>query len=56
MRKFVKPTQEELRHRLTPLQWEVTQNSATERPWLNEYNEEFRPGIYVDITTGEPLF
>ncbi len=47
---------EELRKRLTPLQWEVTQNGATERPFVNEYDEEFRPGIYVDITDGTPLF
>lgn len=47
---------EELRRRLTPLQWEVTQNAATERPFINEYDQEFRPGIYVDITDGTPLF
>ncbi|MBD5224663.1 MAG: peptide-methionine (R)-S-oxide reductase MsrB [Bacteroidales bacterium] len=47
---------EELRRRLTPLQWEVTQNGATERPFVNEYDDEFRPGIYVDITDGTPLF
>ncbi len=47
---------EELRSRLTPLQWEVTQNGATERPFTNEYDHEFRPGIYVDITDGTPLF
>ena len=47
---------EELRRRLTPLQWEVTQNGATERPFVNEYDHEFRPGIYVDITDGTPLF
>ncbi len=46
----------ELRARLTPLQWEVTQNGATERPYDNEYDREFRPGIYVDITDGTPLF
>lgn len=46
----------ELRARLTPLQWEVTQNGATERPYFNEYDNEFRPGIYVDITDGTPLF
>ena len=34
----------------------VTQNAATERPFVNEYDDEFRKGIYVDITTGEPLF
>lgn len=47
---------EELRKRLTPLQWEVTQNAATERPFVNEYDHEFRRGIYVDITDGTPLF
>jgi len=47
---------EELRRRLTPLQWEVTQNAATERPFVNEYDHEFRHGIYVDITDGTPLF
>lgn len=46
----------ELRKRLTPLQWEVTQNCATERPFVNEYDNEFRRGIYVDIVDGEPLF
>lgn len=46
----------ELRKRLTPLQWEVTQNGATERPFVNEYDNEFRKGIYVDITDGTPLF
>lgn len=46
----------ELRRRLTPLQWEVTQNGATERPFENDYDHEFRPGIYVDITDGTPLF
>lgn len=46
----------ELKARLTPLQWEVTQNGATERPFINEYDHEFRRGIYVDITDGTPLF
>lgn len=46
----------DLRKRLTPLQWEVTQNGATERPFINEYDHEFRPGIYVDIVDGTPLF
>lgn len=49
-------SREELRKRLTPLQWEVTQNGATERPFTNEYDHEFRKGIYVDITDGTPLF
>lgn len=49
-------SKEELRKRLTPLQWEVTQNAATERPFTNEYDREFRKGIYVDIVDGTPLF
>jgi peptide methionine sulfoxide reductase msrA/msrB len=50
------PDKEALKSSLTPLQYEVTQNSATEPPFRNEYCSNFRPGIYVDITTGEPLF
>lgn len=49
-------SKEDLRSRLTPLQWEVTQHGATERPFDNEYDHEFRRGIYVDITDGTPLF
>lgn len=41
---------------LTPLQYEVTQNSATEPPFDNEYYNNFEEGIYVDIISGEPLF
>lgn len=52
----IKESKEQLRSRLTPLQWEVTQNAATERPFVNEYDHEFRPGIYVDIVDGTPLF
>lgn len=55
-RKASKEDKTELKKRLTPLQWEVTQNGATERPFVNEYDDEFRPGIYVDITDGTPLF
>lgn len=47
---------DDLKERLTPLQYEVTQNAATEAPYTNEYDQEFRTGIYVDITNGEPLF
>lgn len=53
---YQKPSQAELRKQLTPEQYAVTQESATERPFANEYWNEFREGIYVDITTGEPLF
>ncbi len=51
-----KKDKETLRQRLTPLQWEVTQNGATEQPYNNAYDNEFRKGIYIDITDGTPLF
>ena len=47
---------EVLRTKLTDIQFEVTQNNATEPPFKNEYYDHFERGIYVDITTGEPLF
>lgn len=47
---------EELRARLTDIQYQVTQEDATEPPFQNEYYNEFRDGIYVDVVTGEPLF
>jgi methionine-R-sulfoxide reductase len=53
---YAKADLQQLKAKLTPLQYEVTQNAATERPYQNEYYDEFREGIYVDITTGEPLF
>lgn len=53
---YQKQSQEELKKTLTELQYAVTQEADTERPFTNEYDHEFRPGIYVDITTGEPLF
>jgi peptide methionine sulfoxide reductase msrA/msrB len=46
----------ELRERLTPLQYDVTQNNATERPFDNEFHDHKEEGIYVDIVSGEPLF
>ena len=42
--------------KLTPLQYKVTQENETEPPFQNEYWNEKRPGIYVDVVTGEPLF
>ena len=51
-----KPADEVLRRTLTPLQYEVTQEEGTEPPFRNEYNDNKRPGIYVDIVSGEPLF
>lgn len=53
---YVKPPVNELKARLTPLQFAVTQNEDTERPFKNEYWNEKRQGIYVDIVSGEPLF
>ena len=50
------PDTSELRKNLTATQYEVTQNSATEPPFQNEFWNAFNPGIYVDVTTGEPLF
>jgi len=46
----------ELRSRLTPLQYEVTQREGTEPAFRNEYWDEHRDGIYVDVVSGEPLF
>ncbi len=54
--KFVKPSKEELQKTLTPLQYNVTQEEGTERPFKNEYWDNKRDGIYVDIVSGEPLF
>ncbi|HET6330420.1 MAG TPA: bifunctional methionine sulfoxide reductase B/A protein, partial [Holophagaceae bacterium] len=51
-----KPDQAELKQRLTPLQYEVTQHAATEPPFRNTYWDNHRDGLYVDIVSGEPLF
>ena len=53
---FAKPPDEELKKKLTALQFQVTQEEGTERPFDNEYDENKRPGIYVDVVSGEPLF
>lgn len=53
---YMKPSKEELKKRLTPLQYKVTQENGTEPPFNNEYHDNKRPGIYVDIVSGEPLF
>lgn len=52
----LKPSDRELRKRLTPMQYEVTQNNGTEPPFQNEYYDHEEEGIYVDIVSGEPLF
>lgn len=53
---YKKPDDATLRSKLTAEQYAVTQKSATEKPFQNAYWDEFREGIYVDVTTGEPLF
>ncbi len=53
---LVKPSPAELRAKLTPLQYQVTQEEGTEPPFKNEYWDNKRPGIYLDIVSGEPLF
>lgn len=55
-RTYSKPSLEELQRRLTPLQFRVTQESATEPPFRNAYWDHHEVGLYVDIATGEPLF
>ncbi len=56
MKDFGKPADAELRQRLTPLQYKVTQQDGTEPPFRNEYWDNHEPGIYVDVVSGEPLF
>src|SRR5258706_3404047 len=51
-----KPSDAELRQKLTPLQYEVTQHEATERAFDNEYWNNHQQGIYVDVVSGEALF
>jgi len=51
-----KPPKEELKKILTPLQYKVTQENGTEPPFNNEYWDNKKEGIYVDVVSGEPLF
>ncbi len=53
---FEKPKEAELKRRLTPEQYAVTQQDATERPYHNAYWDNHEPGLYVDVVSGEPLF
>ena len=53
---YEKPSQEVLKESLTEEAYRVTQEAATEAPFTNAYDQTFEEGIYVDITTGEPLF
>ena len=52
----MKPSKEELKKRLTSMQYKVTQEEGTEPPFTNEYADNKKEGIYVDIVSGEPLF
>ncbi len=56
MQKFTKPPAAELKQKLNPMQYAVTQNAATEPPFRNEFWNNHKPGIYVDIVSGQPLF
>jgi methionine-R-sulfoxide reductase len=56
MTEYKKPSDSELKQRLTPTQYQVTQHEGTERPFQNEYWNNHEAGIYVDIVSGEPLF
>jgi peptide methionine sulfoxide reductase msrA/msrB len=53
---YAKPSDAQIKRRLTPLQYEVTQHEATEPPFENDYWDNKKEGIYVDIVSGEPLF
>ncbi|MGZ3696276.1 MAG: peptide-methionine (R)-S-oxide reductase MsrB [Bdellovibrionota bacterium] len=54
--KFNKPDTDELKKKLSPLQYQVTQEEGTERPFQNTYWDNKAEGIYVDVVSGEPLF
>lgn len=53
---YTKPSDSELKEKLTPIQYLVTQKNDTERPYTNEYVDNHAVGLYVDVVTGEPLF
>ena len=53
---YKKPSDEQLKKNLSDLEYDVTQNSATEKPYSSEYDDFYQEGIYVDIVSGEPLF
>src|SRR5690348_15095242 len=56
MSDYTKPSDDQLKQTLTPLQYKVTQHEGTEAPFQNEYWDNHEPGIYVDVVSGEPLF
>ena len=56
MTDYRRPSDDELRQRLTPEQYRVTQEEGTDPPFRNQYWDNHEPGIYVDVASGEPLF
>jgi len=54
--KYIKPSDDELKEKLEPLEYEVTQKNGTEQAFDNKYWDNKKPGIYVDVVSGEPLF
>ena len=56
MTDYHKPNDAELKSKLSPIQYQVTQREGTESPYHNEYWDNHEPGIYVDVVSGEPLF
>ncbi|UCH81166.1 MAG: peptide-methionine (R)-S-oxide reductase MsrB [Nitrospiraceae bacterium] len=54
--KYSKPSDDEIRKKLTPIQYKVSREDGTERAFDNEYWDNKKEGIYVDIASGEPLF
>jgi methionine-R-sulfoxide reductase len=55
-KRFVRPDKQDIKNRLTPMQYSVTQENGTEPPFNNEFWDHKEQGIYVDIVSGEPLF
>ena len=56
MKKYKKPSADDLKEKLSDVQYQVTQENATESPFSSSYDKHFDEGIYVDVATGEPLF
>jgi methionine-R-sulfoxide reductase len=56
MERFPKPSAQDLKQKLTPMQFAVTQHAATEPAFRNEFWDNKKPGLYVDIVSGQPLF
>lgn len=55
-KEYAKPSEDELKDRLSPLEFKVTQQDGTERAFQNEYWDNEKDGLYVDVVSGEPLF